>query len=232
MDYQPAFATNTVDEALIQESQRAFMNRVYRWMFGALLVTGAVAMATATNLALTQMVARNFLPLTIATLGLVLALSWAAPRMSGAVAAAMFLAYSVLNGLFFSVLFYVYPIGTIGQAFLMTAGVFGALSVYGTVTKKDLSAWRTFLFIGLVGIILASVVNIFARNDMADFVISCAVIIVFAGLTAYDTQKLRQYHATHGYDSAMSFSIVGALMLYLDFINLFLAILRLLGRRR
>jgi FtsH-binding integral membrane protein len=123
-------------------------------------------------------------------------------------------------------------LGSIGQAFALTAGVFGAMSLYGTITKKNLSAWGTFLFMGLVGIIIASVVNLFMSSDMMSFVIACASVVVFSGLTAYDTQKLREMHATTGYSSAATVSVVGALMLYLDFINLFLALLRLMGRRR
>jgi hypothetical protein len=106
------------------------------------------------------------------------------------------------------------------------------MSVYGTVTKKDLTSWGSFLFMGLIGVVIAGLINIFLRNDMMGFVISCVSVVVFTGLTAYDTQKLRQMHATTGFSSAMSVSIIGALTLYLDFINLFLALLRLFGRRR
>lgn len=110
--------------------------------------------------------------------------------------------------------------------------MFGALSVYGTVTKKDLSAWATFLFMGLIGVLVAGVVNIFLQSNFLGFVMSCAAVVVFAGLTAYDTQKLREMHASSGYASAGSLAINGALVLYLDFINLFLNILRLFGSRR
>ena len=121
---------------------------------------------------------------------------------------------------------------TLAEAFAISAGTFGAMSLYGTVTKKDLSGWGSFLMMGLVGIIIAGIVNIFVQSDMLGFVKSCAAVLIFAGLTAYDTQKLRQFHAQSGFSSAMSLSISGALMLYLDFVNLFLNILRLLGRRR
>jgi FtsH-binding integral membrane protein len=144
----------------------------------------------------------------------------------------MFLAYAVLNGLTFSVIFLAYELGSIGTAFIISAGTFAALSAYGTFTKTDLTAWRSFLMIGLFGIIIAGIVNIFVQSDMLGFVKSCAAVVIFAGLTAYDTQKLRQYHANSGFSSAMSLSIMGALMLYLDFVNLFLNLLRLLGRRR
>jgi FtsH-binding integral membrane protein len=133
----------------------------------------------------------------------------------------------MLSGIFF-----VYPVGSIGTAFLITAGSFGALSIYGTVTKRDLSAWRTFLFMGLVGVVIASVVQFWWNPPGLTFVLSCAAVVVFAGLTAYDTQKLRVLGAQYAGAGLTSFTIVGALNLYLDFINLFLALLRLFGDRR
>lgn len=220
------------DAVLIEESQRTFMSRVYGWMFAGLGLTGVVALLTALNEGLMMQVVQWRMPLLLVQLGVVFALSFLAPRLSGAVAAALFLGYSALTGLTFSVLLYVYTASSIGQAFLMTAGTFGAMSAYATFTKKDLSGWGTFLFIGLVGVVIASIVQIFVRSDMLGFVMSCAAVVVFAGLTAYDTQKLRQMHAESGYSSAMTVSVVGALTLYLDFINLFLALLRLFGSKR
>ena len=156
-----------------------------------------------------------------------------AHRLSGAVAAALFVGYSALTGLTLSFIFLAYTQGSIGQRVLDDRRApSAAMSAYGTITKKDLSAWRTFLFMGLVGVVLAGVVQIFVRSSALSFVTACASVLVFAGLTAYDTQKLRQMHAASGYSSAASLSVVGALNLYLDFINLFLALLRLFGRRR
>jgi FtsH-binding integral membrane protein len=218
--------------AHVQESRRAFMSRVYGWMFAGLFITGAMALFTVSNEALLNIAVAWRMPLLLAELGLVFALSLAAPRLSGAVAGLMFVGYAALTGMTLSIYFLIYTAGSIGEAFLLTAGVFGAMSLYGTVTKKDLSAWGAFLFMGLVGVIVAGVVNIFLRSDMVSFVTSCVCVVVFSGLTAYDTQKLRQMHATSGYSSAATVSIVGALTLYLDFINLFLALLRLFGRRR
>ncbi|MBI3184825.1 MAG: Bax inhibitor-1/YccA family protein [Myxococcales bacterium] len=208
------------------------MARVYRWMFAGLGITAATSIVTVSSEALLASVLQLFYPLLIGELVLVLAFSFLAHRVSGAVAALMFLGYAFLTGLTFSVLFLAYELGSIGQAFAVTAGGFGALSFYGTVTKKDLSGWRTFLMMGLFGVVIAGAVQLFVRSPMLDFVWSFASVIVFAGLTAYDTQKLRQFHASSGYSSAASLAINGALILYLDFINLFLAILRLLGRRR
>jgi hypothetical protein len=227
-----ASASEEVNSTLVQESRRAFMSRVYGWMFAGLWITGVVALYTVSNEALLRIAVEWRIPLLLAELGLVFLLSLAAPKLSGAVAGALFIGYAALTGMTLSIYFLIYTAGSIGQAFLMTAGTFGAMSLYGTVTKKDLSGWSAFLFMGLVGVIIAGVVNIFMRSDMLGFVTACACVVVFAGLTAYDTQKLRQMHASTGYSSAATISIVGALTLYLDFINLFLALLRIFGRRR
>ena len=225
-------AAPAVSSVLMQESRRAFMPRVYGWMFAGLMVTGIVALFTVSNEALLRVAVSWRFGLLLAELGLVLALSFLAPRLSGPVAAMMFLGYAALTGMTLSVYFLIYTAGSIGQAFLLTAGVFGALSLYGTLTKKDLSAWGAFLFMGLIGVVLASVVNLFMRSDGVSFVVACASVVVFAGLTAYDTQKLREMHASTGYSSAATVSIQGALTLYLDLINLFIALLRLVGQRR
>ncbi|MCY1076915.1 Bax inhibitor-1/YccA family protein [Archangium sp. miwbw1] len=225
-------ARPAVSDVLVQESRRAFMSRVYGWMFAGLAVTGVVALFIAASPQLVMQIAQFRWLLFFAQLGLVFALSGMANRLSGAVAGALFLAYSVLTGLTFSVLFYVYTSGSIANAFLMSAGAFGAMSVFGTVTKKDLSGWSTFLFMGLIGIFVASIVQVFVQSPMMNFVLGCAGVLVFAGLTAYDTQKLREMHAESGYSSAATLSIVGALTLYLDFINLFISLLRLVGVRR
>jgi FtsH-binding integral membrane protein len=225
-------ASPEVTNVLVQESRRAFMSRVYGWMFAGLMVTGITALFTVANKPLMEFAISWRFGLLLAELGLVLALSFMAPRLSGPAAAMMFLGYSALTGMTLSIYFLIYTAGSIGQAFLLTAGVFGALSLYGTLTKKDLSAWASFLFMGLIGVVLAGVVNIFMRSDGVSFVLACASVVVFAGLTAYDTQKLREMHANTGYSSAATVSIQGALTLYLDLINLFLALLRLFGQRR
>ena len=224
-------AAPAVSSVLVQESQRAFMSRVYGWMFAGLMVTGITALFTVANRPLLEFAVAWRFPLLLAELGLVVALSFLAPRLSGPVAAMLFLGYSALTGMTLSIFFLIYTAGSIGQAFLLTAGVFGALSLYGTFTKKNLSAWGSFLFMGLIGVVLASVVNLFMRSDGLSFVVSCASVVVFAGLTAYDTQKLREMHASTGYSSAATVSIQGALTLYLDLINLFIALLRLFGQR-
>jgi len=198
----------------------SFMAGVYRWMTLGLVITAGVALYTASNVQLAQMVAGAHIPLVIVQFVVVLALSFLAQRVSGPVAALMFLVYAGLTALTLSGIFFIYTIGSIGAAFLITAGAFFALSLYGTVTKRDLSAWGTFLFMGLIGVVIAS------------FVLSCATVVVFAGLTAYDTQKLRALGAQYAGTGLTSITIIGALNLYLDFINLFLALLRLFGDRR
>lgn len=234
MAWQTFSVETDARSVLAQESARLFMARVYRWMFVGLALTAGVAMYVASHPSLAHAVLSQglFMVLMLVELGLVFALSALAPKVSGTAAGAMFLGYSVINGLTLSVIFFVYQLGTIGSAFLTTAGAFFALSVYGTVTKRDLSAWRSFLFIGLIGVVIAGFVNLFLHSDALDFVWSCACVVVFAGLTAYDTQKLRAFHTNSGYSSAQSLAINGALMLYLDFINLFLALLRIFGNRR
>lgn len=223
---------STNQQILAEESAGAFMRSVYGWMTGGLALTAVTAMAVASNAALQQAVLGLYLPLIIGELVLVVALSFLARRVSAPVAAVMFLGYAFMTGLTFSVLFLVYTAGSIASTFFVCAAMFGALTVYGTVTKKNLDAWKTFLFMGLIGVVLAGIVNIFVASSGLSFVISCAGVVVFAGLTAYDTQKLRQYHASMGHQSAGSAAITGALILYLDFINLFLHLLRLLGNRR
>jgi uncharacterized protein len=230
--HQQDYGISSAASVLAQESASAFMAKVYRWMVAGLALTGVTAAFVASNQAILSVVLKLYTPLIIGELVAVMALSFLAPRVSGAVAALMFLGYAFLNGLTFSVIFLVYQLGSIATAFFITSAMFGALSVYATVTKKDLTGWGTFLFMGLVGMIIASVVNLFLQSDLVSWVVSCVGVLVFSGLTAYDTQKLRSMHATSGYASAGSLAVTGALVLYLDFINLFLSLLRLLGRRR
>ncbi|RKH93873.1 Bax inhibitor-1/YccA family protein [Corallococcus sp. AB038B] len=221
-----------VDDVLVQESQRAFMSRVHGWMFAGLALTGVMAMVTLANEALLRVAVQNRMALFLVQLGVVFGLSILAPKLSGPVAAVMFAGYAALTGVTMSVIFLIYTASSIGQVFFITAATYGAMAVYGTVTKKDLSGWGTFLFMGLIGIVIASVVNFFIKSSAVSFVTACAGVLVFAGLTAYDVQKLREYHAGTGFKSTATVAIVGALTLYLDFINLFLSLLRLLGNRR
>ncbi len=215
-----------------------FMSQVYRWMTIGLGVTALTAYAVAGSPRLVMAIMSNYaimIALIVVQLGLVVALGAAIHKFSAGVATGIFLLYALLNGLTLSSIFIVYPIGSIANAFLTCTGMFLAMSVYGTVTKRDLTGMGSFMFMGLIGIIIASIVNIFLASSMLSFVISCVGVIVFTGLTAYDTQKLRQFGEAAPLDDATAIrrgAILGALTLYLDFINLFLMLLRLFGGNR
>jgi FtsH-binding integral membrane protein len=205
----------------------------YRWMSLGLAVTGLVALGVAHSPDLVETLVGNrilFYVLLFAQLGLVMAFSSVASRVSTAAAAAMFFAYSALTGVTFSTLFLVYTAASIGSTFFVTAGAFAGLSIFGSVTKRDLSAVGRFGFFALIGLILASVVNMFVHSSGLDWVITLAGILIFAGLTAYDTQRLKDMFRRG--DASANLPLIGALTLYLDFINMFLFLLRIVGRRR
>jgi FtsH-binding integral membrane protein len=215
----------------------SFLARVYVWMAAGLLVTAGSAFATLSSPTLLRAVFGNkivFFGLMIAELGLVVWLSGMVGRLSSTAAGAVFVFYSALNGLTLSVVFLAYTSASIVSTFVVTAGMFGAMSVYGLVTKRELDGLGSFAFMGLIGVVLASVVNIFLRSDGLGFVLSCVGVIVFTALTAYDTKKLRvMAMAVDGAsEEGKRASISGALRLYLDFINLFLMLLRFFGNRR
>ena len=215
------------------DAERRFMAAVYRWMTLGLALTALVAWSVATSETALRLVLGNrivFFGLILGELALVVALSAAAARMSSAVAGGLFLLYAALNGATLSVVLLVYTGASVALAFVSTAGMFGAMSLYGTVTRRDLASWRSFLVMGLVGIVVASVVNVFLGSSLVTFVVSCAAVVVFTGLTAYDTQKLRAFARAGGGTGGVA--VNGALALYLDFVNLFLALLRLFGGRR
>jgi FtsH-binding integral membrane protein len=224
------------DQVLVRASsdvERRFMASVYRWMTLGLGLTALVAFLVAGSEDALRFVIGNrfvFFGLMIAELGLVFAISAAVHRLSAAAAGGLFLLYSAMNGATLSVVLLVYTGSSVALAFVTTAGTFGAMSVFATVTRRDLSSWSSFLFMGLIGIVIASLVNMFLHSSAMSFVISCAAVVVFTGLAAYDTQKLRALARAGGGSAAMP--VNGALALYLDFVNLFLALLRLLGNRR
>jgi len=216
------------------ERTRAFIRGVYGWMFGGLLLTAFAALWVVMSPALQQIVIVNPVVrfgLIIAELAIVLFLSFGLTKMKPGTAAAAFLIYSFLNGLTLSVIFWAYSGASIVQAFVTAAGMFGAMSVFGLVTKKDLTSWGSFFFMGLIGIIICSLVNMFLNSNGLSFVISVVGVFVFVGLTAYDTQKLKRYATVEG-PLRENVAVIGALALYLDFINLFLFMLRLFGGRR
>lgn len=217
--------------------QPDLMVRVYSWMTLALIITAGVAFYAATSQTIMGLIFSNrfvFYGLLIGEIVLVGYLVVAVNKMSAATATAAFVGYSVLNGLTLSVIFLAFTEASIASTFLICAGMFGAMSAYGYLTKSDLSSWGDFLFMGLVGIIIASVANFFFQNATIYWVITYIGIMVFTGLTAYDTQKIKRMNAQtyQGPDGERKAGLMGALILYLDFINLFLMLLRVFGRRR
>lgn len=220
------------------ETFAAVLRRVYTWMALGLLVTAGVAAFVSVS-PLFQVLAGQpliFLMLMLAELGLVIGLSWGINRISPATAMLLFFIYAALNGLTFSVLFVVYTLGSVASTFLATSALFGVMSVIGYTTKTDLSKMGSFLFMGLIGLIIAMLVNLFWTNTVLGWIVTFAGILVFLGLTIYDTQRIKRMTAAAlqaGDDNVQArMGILGALSLYLDFINLFLFILRLTGRRR
>lgn len=229
---QPAWVSASAADA--GERTRAFIRGVYGWMFGGLLLTAFAALWVVMSPAMQAIVLGNravMFGLIIAEFAIVLFLSFGLSRMSAGTAAASFLVYSFLNGLTLSMIFWVYSQASIFQAFVTAAGMFGIMSVYGMTTKKDLTSWGSFFFMGLVGIILCSLVNFFLHSPGLAFAISVIGVFVFVGLTAWDTQKLKAYATVTG-PMQENVAVIGALALYLDFINLFLFLLRLTGGRR
>jgi FtsH-binding integral membrane protein len=205
----------------------------YRWMSLGLATTAVVALGVAHSPGTVDALLGNrpiFYALLFGQLGLVVALSALATRVSTAVAAALFFAYAGLTGVTFSTLFLVFTASSIAGTFFITAGSFAGLSVFGTVTRRDLSAVGRFGFFALLGLILASVVNMFLRSSGLDWIVSVGGVLIFAGLTAYDTQRLKALFERG--DAQANLPLVGALTLYLDFINMFLFLLRFTGNRR
>lgn len=233
--------TNVYSPEAIQRVQtglNVFMARVYGWMTLGLIVTAVVAMATVQSEAMQRFVFGTkymFMGLLIGEVVLVIALGAIINRISSAVAMAMFIMYAGLNGLTLSVVFLVYTSSSVASTFFVTAGMFGAMSAFGLLTKRDLSGIGGFLTMALVGLVIASVVNLIWANDMLYWIVTYAGVVIFVGLTAYDTQKIKVMALSMEggqIELQKKAAIIGALKLYLDFINLLLLLLRLLGRRR
>lgn len=220
------------NEAYVAE-KRSYFSRTYQTMAFGLLITFATALATAR---LFPWIAYNqvaVMLLCIAQIGLVVAMSRAVWSAGYGQVIAMFALYACLTGVTFGTLFLVFDVGTIFQCFLATAAAFGGMAVFGAVTKRDLSPWISSLMGALVGIVVLSIVGIFFRFPMLDMLISAVGVVVFMGMTAYDSQKLgRVYDQTRGGEMAERYSVYAALQLYLDFVNLFLYLLRLLANNR
>lgn len=211
------------------------MKRVYLKMFLALLVTAGIAAFFGQNATIVNFMLHNswaYWALAILELGMVLGISAGLNRISSSVATLLFYAFALVNGATLSIIFAVYDISSIFKTFLITAGVFGAMSVYGYTTAKDLTKIGSFLTMALIGLIICIVVNIFWANSQFDWIISGLGVLIFIGLTAWDTQKIKQMVATSPYATDGRIATLGALSLYLDFINLFIYLLRFFGASR
>ena len=220
----------------VQVRQQSLLQQVYAWMSGGLAITGLVAFLTYSSGFMWTLIASGaMIPLLIVEVVLVLVLAWAIGKLSPAVAATMFVAYSALNGLTLSVIFAAYTSASIASTFFVTAATFAGMSLYGYTTKRDLSTMGSYLRMALLGFFVGTIVNIFWANSALYWFLTYAGIAIFIGLIAYDTQKIKQLGQQVGMmdDGSMRRAvIIGALTLYLDFINLFLLLLRVLGDRR
>jgi uncharacterized protein len=231
LDRTSAFGTSTATA----ERVTAFLRTVYGWMCAGLAITAVVAFSIASSPALIQAVVMNrllFIGLFVAQIGLVFYLSARVDRIAPGTASLLFVAYSALTGVTLSVLVIAYTGASIATTFVVTAGMFGALALYGSTTTRSLAGFGQFLFMGLIGLVLASLVGMFWHSEALQFLISVIGVIVFTGLTAWDAQRLKQMALALPEGQVGSYAIVGALSLYLDFINLFVFLLRFLGTRR
>ena len=229
---------NRPRETTFDMGLRVHLQRVYNMMAMGLVLTGVLAYAVASTPALAQIFLGNqimFLIVAFAPLGIIFfGLTPAkVSRMAVGKVMGLYLLMTGLIGISMSSIFLVYEMGSIARVFFITAGMFSATSIYGYTTKKDLSGMGSLMMMGLIGIIIASVVNMFMHSSMMEFAISVIGVVIFTGLTAWDTQRIKQsYSADHGHESNMKMAIMGALSLYLNFINLFMMLLRLFGDRR
>lgn len=225
---------NTLDSQMALQNETAvgtFFAQVYKWMTLAMIVTAAVAWFTAQWAGFQGFLATNplaFWGIVIAELALVFVLAGRAHKLSPAAAVGLFMLYSALSGLTLSMIFLVYASTDIFTAFVVTAAMFGAMSLFGYTTKRDLSGLGSFFLMAIIGLIIASVINIWLGSGMIDWMVTYGGVVIFAGLAAYDHQKLKAY-ALAGHDST-GMAVNGALTLYLDFVNLFLSLLRVFGR--
>lgn len=227
-------AERTYDLSMEGLAERNFISKIYMWIVVALLITGVVSFYMINSGAIFRLSSPMFWGVVIFELALVFLIGSKTRKMSGAMTTGMFLLYSGLNGITLSGIFLMYTRASITNVFFITACTFAAMSFYGYTTKKDLTSIGNIAFMGLIGIIFASVVNIFMKSNLVYWVISYAGVLLFVGLTAYDTQKFKNLARQIDLESeqANKMAILGALELYLDFINLFIFLLRIMGKRR
>ena len=235
--YNPRTGTSSLPMSADAAAERvtAFLRKVYGWMSVGLAITALVALQVADSPAIVRSLVSNqflFFGLILAELGLVFFLSARADRIAPGTATALFVTYAALNGVTLSFVLLAYTGESVASTFVVTAGMFGSMALFGSTTKRSLAGVGQFLYMGLIGVVLASLVAIFWHNDALQFVISAVGGLVFTGLAACDAQRMKQMALAVPEGQAGSFAIVGALALYLDFINLFLFLLRFLGGRR
>jgi hypothetical protein len=211
--------------------QTAFLTQAFVWMFAGLLVSAVVAWAVLQSPSLTNLVARNYFVLIIAQLGLVMAISFLINRISATVALLLFFVYAASLGVTLGLIVGGFSTAGVVTAFLSASAMFGAAAVYGAVTKRSLTQMGGILFMGLIGLIVASLVNLFLQSDGISWIISILGVVIFTGLTAYDVQRIQAGDLAARTGSLEKAAVLGALTLYLDFINLFLFMLRLFGGR-
>jgi FtsH-binding integral membrane protein len=232
---QPRWTVRTADTQVdVDVGLRNYMLRVYNYMASALALTGIVAYVLAES-GMYLSIARTPLiwVVMLAPLGLVMLLSFGINRLSAAAAQGIFWLYAGLMGISLASVLLVFTGESVARVFFITAGTFAAMSLYGYTTKRDLTQMGSFMFMGLIGIVIASLVNMFLQNGMMQFVICVIGVIVFVGLTAYDTQSIKEmYYEGDGHEIAGKKAVMGALRLYLDFVNLFMMLIQLLGVRR
>ncbi|MDR2340557.1 MAG: Bax inhibitor-1/YccA family protein [Deltaproteobacteria bacterium] len=231
----PPYQSYAQPQQLAQTQEALFFQKVYFWMCGALAVTAITSLILARSFAWYRFVAQGTVSVIIiiaVQIGLVIAINALMDKISPIGIKALFLLFAVSMGFTTSIVLLVYPMGVITKAFFTAAVTYAAMATYGLVTKRSLQAWGSFLFMGVIGLIAASILNLFLGSDSVDFVICCVGVLIFAGLTAYDHQKLRVMYATdsQAFGSEDNLVTYGALTLYLDFINLFLFLVRLFGR--
>lgn len=231
--------TNEITKTFTRSvAQASLFRSVYVWMTLALVITGFTALYVAKSYTLLNLMLQNqmaFWGVLIAELGLVFYMSARINRISFTTATILFIVYSILNGVTMSMLFLIYTMSSIATTFFVTAGTFGAMALLGYATKKDLTRIGNLCIMGVIGLIIASLVNMFLHNSMMDLIISYVGVLLFVGLTAYDSQKIKQMLSGEDIEvneTTQKIALMGALTLYLDFINLFLYLLRILGDRK
>lgn len=220
--------------ASMDEGLRAYMLRVYNHMGLGLAISGLISYVVGTNESLYQTLMSGPLAylFIFAPLAIVLVMAFGFDKLSTAATTALFYVYAALMGVSLSTIFVIYQLGSVFQVFLITAVMFGSMSMYGYTTKRDLTSWGGFLLMGLIGLIVASLINLWFQNPITDLVISAIGVLIFVGLTAYDTQKIKDLYYYADDSIREKLAVQGALTLYLDFINLMLYLLRLFGQRK